>query len=86
MSCRVLKRGMEDAMLDALVKECGRRNVKNIYGYYYPTAKNSMVKEFYGTQGFQKISGDAASRDGTVWVLDLESPYTERNRCIRVED
>ncbi|MBP3813145.1 MAG: HAD family hydrolase [Butyrivibrio sp.] len=47
MSCRVLKRDMEFAMMDELVKRALDRGIKSIYGYYYPTAKNKMVKDFY---------------------------------------
>ena len=47
MSCRVLKRDMEFAMMDALVNYCIKKEITKIFGYYYPTAKNGMVKEFY---------------------------------------
>ena len=55
MSCRVLKRGMEFAMMDEFVAECKERGIAKIKGFYYPTAKNKMVKDFYGMQGFDKI-------------------------------
>src|SRR5699024_3397250 len=58
MSCRVLKRGMEDAMMDAVVADAAARGVKTICGYYYPTAKNAMVKEFYAEMGFAQIKAD----------------------------
>ena len=35
MSCRVLKRDMEFAMMDSFVKAATQRGVKTIYGYYY---------------------------------------------------
>jgi len=80
MSCRVLKRNMEDAMLDALVEESKARGAKKIVGYYYPTAKNKMVREFYGTMGFTKVSEDEAGN--SVWELaDLEN-YQTRNHVI----
>ena len=44
MSCRVLKRGMEDAMMDTLVAEAAARGIKTIVGYYYPTAKNAIER------------------------------------------
>lgn len=83
MSCRVLKRDMEQAMLDTLVARCRESGIKTIRGYYYPTKKNSMVRELYGTFGFTKISED---EDGnTVWELPLEG-YTNQNRYIEVTD
>ena len=80
MSCRVLKRGMEDAMLDALVNDAKDMGIASIIGYYYPSPKNGMVKEFYGTMGFSKVQEDT---DGnTVWKLDVKTyepkkPYIE---------
>lgn len=66
MSCRVLKRGMEDAMMDAVVAAAAARGVSTITGHYLPTAKNAMVKEFYAGYGFAKT----AEKDGaTTWVL-----------------
>jgi len=82
MSCRVLKRGMENAMMDALVSECSRRHIGCIFGYYYPTAKNAMVKDFYDTMGFTKVSEDASGN--TVWKFQIPRVYTNKNRYIRV--
>ena len=82
MSCRVLKRDMEYAMLDNLCDRAKQRGLKTVKGYYYPTAKNKMVKELYGDFGFTKVSEDA---DGnTVWELSL-SGYKPKNKYITVE-
>lgn len=59
MSCRVLKRSMEHAMMDELVRRAQARGVTRIAGYYYPTAKNGMVRDFYGGMGFERVSGGA---------------------------
>ena len=82
MSCRVLKRDMEYAMMDAVVQECRTCGIGTIYGYYYPTAKNGMVKEFYAAMGFTKIREEA---DGsTVWQFDIPADYENRNTVIEV--
>lgn len=82
MSCRVLKRDMEHAMLDTLVKKALSKGITRINGYYYPTAKNSMVKEFYGRMGFDKVSEDA---DGnSVWTMDIDMNYNNKNKAIKV--
>ncbi len=82
MSCRVLKRDMEYAMMDELVGACKNKAISSIYGYYYPTPKNSMVKDFYGLQGFDKISED---EDGnSVWRLDISSDRRPKNSVIKV--
>ncbi len=82
MSCRVLKRGMEDAMMDAVVADAAARGLKTIRGYYYPTAKNGMVKEFYAEMGFARVEADAEGN--TTWELDVES-YTLRHPHMKIE-
>ena len=83
MSCRVLKRDMEQAMLDTLVETCRQNGISKIRGYYYPTKKNGMVRELYGTFGFAKISED--ENGNTVWELPIEG-YENQNRYIEVSD
>jgi len=57
MSCRVLKRGMEEFMVNQVGEEARRRGFKRLLGEYIPTAKNGMVKDFYGQMGFQRLNG-----------------------------
>ncbi len=83
MSCRVLKRDMEFAMLDALVDACKRRGIGRILGIYLPTAKNGMVRELYGSLGFTKTESDPDGR--TVWELETAG-YVPQNHVIRVEE
>lgn len=82
MSCRVLKRDMEFAMMDELVEKAKNAGVKKIFGYYYPTAKNAMVKGFYGTQGFTKVSED--SEGNSVWEFDIKDNYQKKQNVIKV--
>lgn len=81
MSCRVLKRDMEFAMLDTLVKKCREQGIETIKGYYYPTAKNNMVKDLYKKFGFEKVSEDEPGN--TVWQMSVDG-YEDRNKVIRV--
>lgn len=78
MSCRVLKRGMEQMMLDELAARAAADGCKELIGYYYKTAKNKMVADLYGTFGFEKIAQDG---DDTVWRLNL-AEYQKRGRFI----
>lgn len=82
MSCRVLKRGMEQMMLDVLVERAMADNCKELIGYYYKTAKNKMVAELYATFGFEKVMQDG---DNTVWKLNLEG-YEEQGRFIALKE
>lgn len=82
MSCRVLKRDMEFAMMDEVAHRAKKIGIEEIYGYYYPTAKNSMVKDFYEIQGFSKVSEDVESN--TKWVLDIREEYVNKNKYIEI--
>ena len=83
MSCRVLKRDMEYAMMDSITQRAKAKGLKKIKGYYYKTAKNNMVKLFYEQMGFTKISEDA--EENTVWEFDLTADYTNQNTHINVK-
>ncbi|MDL2295042.1 HAD family hydrolase, partial [Ruminococcaceae bacterium OttesenSCG-928-D13] len=82
MSCRVLKRGMEDAMMDAMVAAARAAGAKQLRGAYYKTAKNAMVKDFYAGFGFERTS--LAEHDDSHWRLALDS-YQPHNHYIEVE-
>jgi len=82
MSCRVLKRGMEEAMLDALVQVCEKRKLKTIVGYYFKTNKNAMVSELFKKFGFQVRE---KNMEDSVWELDIAS-YKNKQKIIKVND
>ena len=74
MSCRVLKRGMENFTLNTLVDYARSNGFKRFIGEYLPSAKNQMVEEHYPHLGFSKMEGgDNAAR----YVLDVET-YEEK--------
>lgn len=83
MSCRVLKRGMEFAMLDSLVEACRKRGVKTIYGYYYKSAKNQMVSEFYKGMGFIHLSLN--ENGDSIWQYYIPKTYENKNGFIGVK-
>ena len=85
MSCRVLKRGMEEAMMEALAEKARLAGGEKLIGYYYPTAKNGMVRDFYSAHGFSLVD-DA---DGnTVWEhsLETDAPPIAKKHFIQVEE
>lgn len=84
MSCRVLKRDMEFAMMDELVEKARNSGIKKLVGYYYPTSKNAMVKEFYAIQGFTKISED--EEGNTVWEFIIDNSYEKKQHVIAVNE
>lgn len=82
MSCRVLKRDMEFAMMDTLVHACQKLGITRIKGYYYPSPKNKMVENFYELQGFTLEEQD--QENNTVWYFDIAPEYENKNKVIKV--
>nr|WP_246200135.1 HAD-IIIC family phosphatase [Maribacter luteus] len=71
MSCRVLKRGMENFVLNTIVDYAKENGFHTIKGEYIPTAKNPMMKDHYPNLGFDK--------DGTFFTLDVNHYQTKSN-------
>jgi len=66
MSCRVIGRGVETALLAGLerqVRQCGGRT---LHGVFHPTAKNQPAADFYPRHGYQ------GSSDPGRWYLSLD--------------
>lgn len=69
MSCRVLKRGMENFTLNTMVEKAKAAGYKKIVGEYLPTAKNKMVEHHFPELGFSKIEG----AETALYELDVDS-------------
>lgn len=82
MSCRVLKRGMEYAMMDALIKQAAVHGLKELRATYIRSSKNKMVEHLFAELGFSLEnkfeSGDSA------WRLELLSNYLPPTHYIKV--
>ena len=70
MSCRVLKRGMENFTLNTMVECAKDRGYKRIIGEYLPTPKNKMVEQHYPNLGFAPLEIASA---GAKYVLNVDS-------------
>jgi len=75
MSCRVLKRGMENFTLHTIVSYARENGFKRIIGQYLPTAKNSMVAEHYPRLGFVKSEGT----DENQYELEVDNYQTREH-------
>ena len=71
MSCRVLKRGMENFTLNTMVERARRAGYKYIHGEYLPTPKNKMVEGHYQGLGFQPVA-DATTAQFVLSVDDYQ--------------
>lgn len=69
MSCRVLGRRLEEAILDLLAAHATEAKKLKLTGTYIPTKKNMMVKNHFSNLGFTRLGEDG---DGTShWELPL---------------
>jgi FkbH-like protein len=71
MSCRVLKRGVEQFVLNHLCSRASKCGLKVVRGEYIPTAKNALVRDHYAGLGFNQAGGDNAGH--TYWELPMAS-------------
>jgi predicted enzyme involved in methoxymalonyl-ACP biosynthesis len=55
MSCRVLGRKVEEAMLSEIVRSARLADVQRIVGIYIPSEKNHMVADHYIKLGFAAL-------------------------------
>jgi len=74
ISCRVLKRGMEEFIFNKIVKLAVSEGYNKIIGEYLPTPKNTLVKDIFKEFGFTK--------EGDKWVLDTRD-YREKKTFIK---
>lgn len=83
MSCRVLKRDMELAMLDNLVGAAVAKGATRLLGRYIRSPKNNMVADHYDRLGFRCIDR-SADDSSSVWELPVGLlRYQPRNRYIK---
>ncbi|MBQ7478820.1 MAG: HAD family hydrolase [Selenomonadaceae bacterium] len=81
MSCRVLKRGLEQNMMDVLVQKAVEAGCRKLIGYYFRTPKNQMVMNLYGDLGFSLIR---RSEKDSIWELPMDG-YQSQGRFIALE-
>ena len=81
MSCRVLKRGMENFTLNTMVERARKAGYQRIIGEYLPTTKNKMVEQHYTDLGFQPLAHTSTAQ----YVLNI-SQYKMRECFITTKE
>jgi FkbH-like protein len=66
LSCRVMGRGVENAIMGFILKEAKRNGVIKIKAQYIPTKKNKPCEDFLHDYGFKQ--------EGDYWVYPLDQP------------
>jgi FkbH-like protein len=76
LSCRVLGRGIEDALLTYLYEAARLAGATSLRGLFIPTSKNAPAVGFYEQQGFAN-QGPAPDEPGAMqWLLAIDAPRT----------
>jgi len=81
LSCRVIGRTIETAMLGFLTDASKTRGLSRLQGWYVPTKKNAPVKDLYLSHKFQAISSENGA---TLWSLNLEEASISFPEWIRM--
>jgi FkbH-like protein len=69
LSCRVMGRGVESALLGYIADQARRAGARTLRGRFIPTAKNEPARGCYVSHGFSLI--DRCADGSEVWELDL---------------
>ncbi len=70
MSCRVLKRGMEEFIINHVIETAKENGFSKVIGEYLPTPKNAMVEKMYAKLGFQDLGNGKFEADINNFVFN----------------
>jgi len=68
MSCRMLNRGVEQAVCNRIAGDALRAGAKRLIGIYLPTERNGIVRDLFQRLGFEQVESTATQQR---WLLDL---------------
>lgn len=72
LSCRIIGRRVEEAMLAYIIEEAKNGKVKTLIGEFIATKKNAPAKEFYRKNGFELIKEKAGTQG---WKFSVKQEY-----------
>ncbi|MGB6387052.1 MAG: HAD-IIIC family phosphatase [Terriglobales bacterium] len=70
LSCRVIGRTVETALLAYIAESAAQRGFKRLVGWFLPTKKNAPARDFYAQHDFERREANGAD---SLWTLDLKS-------------
>ena len=84
MSCRVLGRKVEEAVLNYIASNALNEGATKLFGQYIPSSRNGIVKDHYKKLGFKKLlSSNETQKEN--WELNLEN-YMAYELPFTIED
>ena len=84
LSCRVMGRRVEEVMLAAVARFAQALGCRRLIGEYWPTAKNSPVRDLYDRLGFTLIHQGGTGERRYQW--DLRQPAPPWPQGIQIND
>jgi FkbH-like protein len=81
LSCRVIGRTIETAMLGFLAENSRAEGAEFLQGWFVPTQKNTPVRELYPSHQFEPI---ATRGSATLWSLNLAEAEISQPEWIRL--
>lgn len=83
LSCRVLGRGVETALLRLICAALREEGVPKIYAHFIRSPRNAQTSDFYPRNSFEVIEADD---HGARYVLELDSPLPDEPDWIEVSE
>jgi FkbH-like protein len=81
LSCRVIGRTVETALLAYIAESAQQRGCKRLVGWFLPTKKNAPARDFYQQHGLIK---QEQNESGSLWMLDLKNSSLRSPDWIRL--
>jgi FkbH-like protein len=86
LSCRVIGRGIETALLAYLGEHALRTGAKRLVGEFIATKKNAPCANFYSDHGFtQRVPSEEVHSDSAFYELDLTASAPTSPKWITLE-
>jgi len=82
LSCRVIGRTVETALLAHLAESAAQRGRKRLVGWFLPTKKNAPARDFYEQHGFAR---QKTTDQGSLWTLDLNESRLRSPEWIKLK-
>jgi len=70
LSCRIIGREVEKALLAFIIKNAKKEEVKKLRGEFISTSKNAPAKNFYRNNGFKSVTKDGFME---IWEVDIKN-------------
>ncbi len=86
LSCRVIGRGVESALLAEIAARARRAGAQRLVGEYIPTRKNALCAQFYSEHGFVRCDDARDAESGQVFYeFDLHAAALESPAWLTLE-